>query len=94
MIEWANTSSASVLSLDTPSGLDLTTGTIHNPTIEADATLTLAMPKIGLFAEASSQYVGELYLGDISVPPSLYAEKPLQLKAENVFRHSDIVKIN
>lgn len=94
MIEWANTSTTSVLSLDTPSGLDLTTGTIHNPTIEADATLTLAMPKIGLFAEASSQYVGELYLGDISVPPSLYAEKPLRLRAENVFRHSDIVKIN
>ncbi len=94
MIDWANASTIKVLSLDTPSGLDLTSGTIHNPTIKANATLTLAMPKNGLFAESSSTHVGSLYLGDISVPPKLYSEDSLKLKAENVFRHSDIIKIN
>lgn len=93
MIEWANANTAKVLSLDTPSGLDLTTGTVHNPTIEADATLTLAMPKKGLFYESSSTNVGSLYLGDISVPPMLYAEDSLKLRTKNVFRNSDIVKI-
>lgn len=93
MIDWANESSTKVLSLDTPSGLDLTSGFIHNPTINANATLTLAMPKKGLFTEASSKIEGSLYLGDISVPPQLYAEDSLGLKADNVFRHSDIVRI-
>ena len=49
MIDWVNNSSVNVLSLDTPSGLDLTSGTVHNPTVKANATLTLAMPKVGLF---------------------------------------------
>ncbi len=93
MIEWANKSRVKVLALDTPSGLDLTTGTIHSPTVEADATLTLAMPKKGLFAKSSSGYVGAIYLGDISVPPRLYGEDSLGLKAENLFRHSDILKL-
>ena len=34
--------------------------------MECDATLTLALPKIGL---RHSPFVGELYLADISVPP-------------------------
>ena len=93
MIDWANMSRTKVLSLDTPSGLDLTTGIIYSPTIKADATLTLAMPKKGLFTNTSSDYVGALYLGDISVPPRLYGEDSLGLKADNFFRHSDILKI-
>ena len=94
MIDWANLNKTSVLSLDTPSGLDLTTGTIHNPTIIAEATLTLAMPKKGLFADSALKYVGDLYLGDISVPSQLYMEDSLNLKVENLFRYSDILKIN
>mgnify|MGYP004745867313 CR=1 FL=1 len=38
-----------VLSLDAPSGLDLTTGKPDNPNIKADAAMTLALPKTGLF---------------------------------------------
>ena len=93
MIKWLNKRPEPVLSLDTPSGLDLTTGTLHTPTVVADATLTLAMPKAGLFKETSKAVVGELYLGDISVPPELYAEPSLGLKASNPFRHSDIVQV-
>ena len=60
---------APVVSLDTPSGVNVTNGSIPGMAVSADATLTLALPKIGL--RASSQ-VGELYVGDISVPPSVY----------------------
>ena len=93
MIRWANNRKENVLSLDTPSGLDLTTGTIHNPTINANATLTLALPKQGLFLEKTKNVVGDLYLGDISVPPQLYNEPSLGLEVKNIFRHSDIVRI-
>lgn len=95
MIEWANGQSAPVLSLDTPSGLDLTTGTVHNPTVRATATLTLALPKQGLFDEKALPFRGELYLGDISVPPELYAEPSLGLKVKrSLFAKSDVVKID
>ncbi len=93
MIKWANSQRAAVVSLDTPSGLDLTTGTLHQPIVEASATLTLAMPKIGLFKEDAKDKIGELYLGDISVPRELYKEKSLSLTVENMFGESDVVKI-
>ncbi len=58
-----------VLSLDTPSGLDVTTGDAPGWCVAATATMTLAQPKQGLRA---SPAVGELYCADISVPPSVY----------------------
>jgi NAD(P)H-hydrate epimerase len=95
MIEWANGQEVPILSLDTPSGLDLTTGTVLQPTIRAAATLTLALPKQGLFAEKAVGMRGELYLGDISVPPELYAEPSLGLKVKrSLFAKGDVVKID
>lgn len=93
LIKWANNQKAPTVSLDTPSGLDLNSGTLYSPIIKAEATLTLAMPKIGLFENEAKKVIGELYLGDISVPTELYEEKTLALKAKNTFRYSDIVRI-
>lgn len=93
MIHWANSRQAPIVSLDTPSGLDLTNGTLYEPIIRASATLTLAMPKKGLFADDAKAVVGELYLGDISVPKELYQEKSLGLNPSNIFRYSDIVRL-
>ena len=93
MISWANEQEVPIISLDTPSGLDLTTGTLYEPIIKATATLTLAMPKIGLFEPNAKKVVGALYLGDISVPRELYQEKTLGLEAENIFRYTDIVRL-
>ncbi len=47
-IERANTSGHPILALDTPSGLDTTSGIPGQPCIRATATLTLALPKMGL----------------------------------------------
>lgn len=58
-----------IVSLDTPSGLDVTDGAVPGIVVDADATLTLALPKVGL---RDTVHVGELYLADISVPPSVY----------------------
>lgn len=93
MIYWANCQQAPIIALDAPSGLDLSSGTQFDPIIAASATLTLAMPKTGLFAKAAKSVVGELYVGDISVPPELYKEKSLGLTPTNIFRYSDIVRL-
>ena len=71
LIDWANEASAPVLSLDSPSGLDVTTGATPGAVIEADATLTLALPKAGLI---DSDAVGTLFLADIGIPSAVYTE--------------------
>ncbi|HCW76617.1 MAG TPA: NAD(P)H-hydrate epimerase [Candidatus Marinimicrobia bacterium] len=86
-----NQLSVPVLSLDIPSGLDATTGTPGEPCIQANATLTLALPKTGLTNQSGKLYSGDLYLADIGVPPVLYTH--LGLPAQNIFRDNPILKI-
>lgn len=93
MILWANAQRAPVLSLDSPSGVDTTEGTVFDPAIRAAATMTLALPKEGLRVKRAREQVGELYLADISVPPSLYAGPGLGLRVGHIFSGSDIVRL-
>jgi len=90
-IEKANAANKPILALDTPSGLDMNSGRPGKPTIRADATMTLALPKVGLLSESARPYVGGLYLADISVPPELYRQ--LGLKVGNIFEKETIIKI-
>jgi len=93
LIRWANAQEAPILALDAPSGVDTTTGIGFDPAIRAAATMTLALPKAGLRAPGVEECVGELYLADISVPPSLYAEPALGLKVGYLFSESDIIRL-
>ncbi len=93
MIRWANAQSSPILALDAPSGVDTTTGTVYDPTINADATMTLALPKAGLVSQNVGPQVGELYLADISVPPQLYAQPSLNIHVGPIFAASDIVRL-
>ena len=93
LITWANEQDAPVLSLDVPSGIDTTSGTIYDPAIRATATMTLALPKEGLRAPGVEAQVGELYLADISVPPGLYAEGALALVVGNLFAEGEIIRL-
>ncbi len=93
LIRWANARDSPVLALDAPSGVDTTTGTVFDPAIAATATMTLALPKAGLRAPGVEAQVGELYLADISVPPSLYAAPTLGLRVGHIFSESDIVRL-
>ena len=93
LIRWANDSPAPVLALDAPSGLDTTSGTVFDPAMVATATLTLALPKEGLRHPDARWNVGELYLGDISVPPQLYGRPPLGLDVAPMFARSDVVRL-
>lgn len=92
--EWigrANESGRPILALDTPSGLDTTTGQPGTPCIRAAATLTLALPKVGLMTPAARPYVGESYLADVGVPPELYRQ--LGIEIESLFAGDTIIPI-
>lgn len=87
LVEYLNERGGPVVSLDTPSGLDVTTGRAGNPCVSATATLTLAAPKVGLLGSAQ---VGELYLADISVPPFVYGDKAMP---PGVFGEGGVVRL-
>jgi len=90
LIESANAHRAPVLSLDTPSGLDTTSGERYEPAVRATATLTLALPKTGLLG---SDLVGELHLADIGVPPGLYDSPGLELEVGPIFARKEILRV-
>ncbi len=79
LIRQLNSDQAPVLSLDTPSGLDVTTGVALDPCVRADATMALALPKVGLLDAAET---GDLYLADISIPPSVFERIGLEVPAD------------
>ncbi len=71
VIEIINTSGKPVISVDIPSGLEANTGKVHGPCIKAHVTVTFAHPKLGQFIQQGPEYVGELTVADISIPPDL-----------------------
>lgn len=91
LIEAANGHAAPTLSLDLPSGLEATTGTILAPCARADATLALALPKRGLWAPGTHAVSGERYLADIGVPEAVY--RRLGLDIGPIFARQTLLRI-
>lgn len=91
LIRAANAGSAPVLSLDVPSGVDASSGQVHDPAIRAEVTLTLALPKTGL--AAARDQVGDLYVGDIGVPPQLWERPEIGVTVGPVFHRSELLRV-
>lgn len=91
-IEKINLRKIPIVSLDTPSGLNVTTGEPGNPCVVAKTTLTLALPKAGFLNKAAKQYFGELYLADIGVPNELLGR--IGVESKNIFSEKSIIKVN
>ena len=64
-------SSLQIIAVDLPSGLNADTGAVDNSCFSADATITLAYPKHGLFAFPGATKVGRLIVADIGIPARL-----------------------
>ncbi|MFA5168621.1 MAG: NAD(P)H-hydrate epimerase [Candidatus Omnitrophota bacterium] len=60
-----------VVSIDIPSGLDADTGQVHGVAVKAAKTVTLALPKRGLFDGEGRAYAGEIEVADIGIPREL-----------------------
>ena len=91
LIRAANSHGVPILALDLPSGLDPDSGVPYDPTIHATRTLALALPKVGLLRQEAVRSVGELWLADISVPPTAYSGFGISLGP--IFAESDLVRI-
>lgn len=94
LIKWANEYPAPTLALDVPSGYDAGTGSIAEPAIRAAATLTIALPKLGMQSESAAGHIGALYCADISVPPELYQDLMPSLDIGYLFQKGDIIRLH
>ncbi len=74
LIDLANDSDAYVLAIDVPSGMNASTGTVHESCIVADGTVTLGLPKTGIMRPKAAGLTGSLVLVDIGVPPAAYGK--------------------
>ena len=60
-----------IIAVDIPSGLDADTGRPLGIAVEATATVTMGLPKVGFQAPEARKYLGELVVADIGFPPDL-----------------------
>jgi hydroxyethylthiazole kinase-like uncharacterized protein yjeF len=71
LIDRVNQGRAPVLAVDIPSGLSADTGEPLGSAVEADVTVTYGLAKLGQIVLPGRDYVGRLWLVDISIPPAL-----------------------
>ncbi len=57
-----------VLAVDTPTALDLTSGTASDPVVRADATVTFHRPKEGLLTRTGAALAGRILVAPIGIP--------------------------
>jgi NAD(P)H-hydrate epimerase len=83
VIELINNSKKPVLSLDIPSGVSGNTGQVMGTAVQATATVTFGLPKIGNLLYPGFALGGTLHVSLLSFPPSLTEDKQLQIAINN-----------
>ena len=74
-------SSAVVVAVDLPSGVDADTGVVEGPAIQADVTVTFGTLKPGLLIDPGAGYAGVVELIDIGLGPYLDSPDASALQA-------------
>mgnify|MGYP001568057499 FL=1 len=69
MNDMRNSQSAQTVAMDIPSGINGDTGEVYEGAVEADLTLTIGIPKPGLFALAAVNHTGSIELISLAELP-------------------------
>jgi ADP-dependent NAD(P)H-hydrate dehydratase / NAD(P)H-hydrate epimerase len=83
-IEVLNASRASVVSVDMPSGVDASSGTIAGAAVRADLTVTFHAAKPGLWIHPGKCHAGEITTIDIGIPRGAATTTDIGLIGEGV----------
>lgn len=92
-IEAINASGKRVVAVDVPSGLDADTGAAYAPSVRADLTVALGLPKPGLVLGDGPALAGEVWLADIGVPFEAYALLGVEIP-QDLFAAADRVRLD
>jgi hydroxyethylthiazole kinase-like uncharacterized protein yjeF len=69
-IEAINSSGATVVAVDVPSGVDASTGEVEGARVHADLTITFQSHKVGLWVAPGKFHAGRVEAVDIGIPPA------------------------
>ncbi|HIC94618.1 MAG TPA: NAD(P)H-hydrate epimerase, partial [Anaerolineae bacterium] len=75
-----------VVAVDVPTGLNCDTGAIDPAAVPADLTVTFGFPKRGQFLFPGAEYVGQLLVADIGIPPELAEDVRLEVTTPEMAR--------
>lgn len=75
-----------IIAVDIPSGMDADNGSIDQACPKADATITLGLPKTGLYNFPGAKRTGKLIIADIGIPESLSKDINTELITEDYVR--------
>ncbi|MDD5321755.1 MAG: NAD(P)H-hydrate dehydratase [Methylococcales bacterium] len=73
-IQVINQSSARVIAVDCPSGLNADTGNVMGCAVKADCTVTFIGLKQGLFTGQAADYCGEIFYASLAVPDDIFQQ--------------------
>ncbi|MCR5067235.1 MAG: hypothetical protein K6A14_04135 [Erysipelotrichaceae bacterium] len=103
IISWVNEAENYVLSCDLPSGLDGNDGSLYGCCIKADKTMTIELPKLGLFLKPGCEYAGEIIcqpvglsydaIGSVSSNVATLEEKQLREQVEKMDSHTSVLLV-
>jgi hydroxyethylthiazole kinase-like uncharacterized protein yjeF len=68
-----------IIAVDLPTGLNADSGVLDPAHLTADYTITLGLPKLGLYSVGGARAVGEITVADIGIPSTLIEPLPTEL---------------
>lgn len=74
VIQAINASTADVLAVDLPSGLNADTGATGGTCIRARCTVTFIGRKLGLYTADGPEFTGEIHFADLDVPHEIFGQ--------------------
>jgi len=89
-IDLINKSEKPVISLDIPSGINADTGQIESSAVKAGLTITMELPKPGLFLPPAIDFTGKLEIAKLGYPPEITNNPELLI---NLLEEKDILPL-
>ncbi|MCX8010484.1 MAG: NAD(P)H-hydrate dehydratase, partial [Ignavibacteria bacterium] len=88
-VKWSNKQKTLKLAVDVPTGLFSDDGKVGNDCFNADFTLTMGLPKVGLLINEGPKFSGEVHTVDISFPNELSISNEIKC---NLIEAEDVAK--
>lgn len=73
LLDILNKKNAFKIAIDIPTGLDSNTGIVGKYAFKSDLTITMELPKIGMYITPGNLFCGDIKVSDIGIPSSIYS---------------------
>ena len=77
--ELMNAAGRPVVAVDIPTGIHADTGAVMGSAVRADLTVTMALPKRGLFLHPGASFAGQVHVADIGMPVEVIEQENISV---------------